>query len=274
MGLDPIEKKPLYHFYPGRPIFSVAPNGCNLRCPNCQNWEISQRRAQTQYIEPESLIELAKRHNSIGIAYTYTEPLIWFEYLLDVGRLVHDHGLLNVLVTNGMIEPEPLSQLLPLIDAWNIDLKAIRPQFYKEVVKGDLAAVKHTIQEAIKRSHVELTNLLIPTLNDSEEEIAELIDFVAGFGPATVLHFSRYFPAYRLNLPSTPIQTLLNAYHKARERLYYVYLGNLWGVKEGRDTLCPNCGELLVARQGFEAQIRGIDLDRCRRCGRRVDFAL
>ncbi len=162
MAVDPIEKKPLYHFYPGADIFSVATYGCNLLCPFCQNWEISQKVAPTRFVSPEELVAQVQEQGLALIAYTYTEPLVWFEYLLDTGRLMHRAGIKNVLVTNGMVNPEPLQELLPLIDAMNIDLKSIRPEFYRDVLKGDLPTVLNTIRMARQVCHIELTTLLIP----------------------------------------------------------------------------------------------------------------
>jgi len=274
MATDPIEKKPLYHFYPGSTIFSVAPNGCNLTCPFCQNWKISQVENPTRYISPAEMVTLARQNGSIGIAYTYTEPLIWFEYLMAVCPMIHAQGLKNVLVTNGLIEDEPLAELLPHIDAMNIDLKSIRPDFYTKVIKGDLAAVKNTIRRAKKSCHIELTNLLIPTLNDSDEEIDELIRWVAGLGKETVLHFSRYFPQYKIDVPATPVPTLQNAYRRARRQLDYVYLGNVWEPDINPDTLCPQCHATLIDRTAYRAKITGVADGRCKKCGRPADIVL
>lgn len=269
---DPVEKKPLYHFHPGKSILSIAPNGCNLLCPFCQNWEISQKRSPTQYISPQDMVRYAKEYNSIGIAYTYTEPLIWFEYLLDVCSLAKREGLVNVLITNGLINREPLKELLPLIDAMNIDLKSIREDFYKKIVRGDLSTVKNTIIEAKKVCHIEITNLIIPTLNDSMEEIDELIEFVASVGRDTPLHFSRYFPNYKFDKPPTPVQTLKEAYKRAKDKLYYVYIGNVWTGED--NTYCPECGNLLISRYYFNSKIEGVENGRCKRCGREVDIIL
>jgi len=269
---DPVEKKPLYHFHPGKSILSIAPNGCNLLCPFCQNWEISQKKFPTQYLSPEEMVRYAKEYNSIGIAYTYTEPLIWFEYLMDICPLVKKEGMVNVLITNGMINKEPLKELLPYIDAMNIDLKSIKEEFYREVVKGDLNTVKQTIIESKKSCHIEVTNLIIPSLNDSKEEIDELIEFVASVGKDTPLHFSRYFPNYKFNKPPTPVQTLKEAYNRARDKLYYVYLGNVWMGED--NTYCPECGNLLISRYYFSSKIEGIENGRCKGCGREVDIIL
>ena len=272
MAIDPMEKKPLYHFYPGEEIFSVATYGCNLLCPFCQNWEISQKRSPSRYLSPENLIEEAKKHFTKFIAYTYTEPVIWFEYLLAVTKLAHEAGIKNVLVTNGMINEDPLRELLPHIDAMNIDLKSIRDEFYSNFIKGNLGTVLNTIRIAKKSCHIELTNLLIPGKNDKKEDIADLVDFVSELGKETVLHFSRYFPHYKLSLPPTPIETLRLAYKIGKEKLYYVYVGNVSGFDN--HTVCPGCGNLLVVRDYFRAEIIGIKNRACARCGRKVDLIL
>ncbi len=274
MAVDPIEKKPLYHFYPGADIFSVATYGCNLLCPFCQNWEISQEVVSGRFVSPEELLRLVQKSGSRFIAYTYTEPLIWFEYLLDAGRVMRGAGIKNVLVSNGMINPEPLQELLPLIDAMNIDLKSIREDFYRNYIKGDLNTVLETIRVARQFCHIELTNLLIPGMNDSDEEIAALTDFVAGLGRDTVLHFSRYFPRYQEERAATPIRTLTRAAEIARRKLDYVYLGNAFVEERYRDTFCPGCGNLLVERSGYQGQVVGIKDGNCQRCGQKADFVL
>jgi pyruvate formate lyase activating enzyme len=274
MAMDPIEKKPLYHFYPGSKILSVATYGCNLLCPFCQNWEISHQTVPSRYIEPKSLLEIAKRPDSIGISYTYTEPLIWFEYLMDICPLAKKAGLKNVLVTNGMVNEAPLRELLPYIDAMNIDLKSIKPEFYDDFIKGDLPTVLNTIRISKPACHIELTNLLIPTKNDSIEELTELVDFVASVGKDTVLHFSRYFPNYKLDIAPTPTETLIKAYEIAKKKLDYVYIGNVTGLTEGNNTHCPKCSNLLVAREYFTAKIKGIKDGACNQCRRKVDIVM
>ncbi len=274
MAVDPIEKKPLYHFYPGVEIFSIATYGCNLSCPFCQNWEISQEVMSGRFVSPEELLQLVQRAGVNLIAHTYTEPLVWFEYLLDAGRVMHAAGIKNVLVTNGMINPEPLQELLPLIDAMNIDLKSIKRDFYRDYIRGDLDAVLKTIRVARRSCHIELTTLLIPGMNDTEEEIEELTDFVAGLGRDTVLHFSRYFPRYREDRPATPIRTLVRAAEVAKRKLDYVYLGNAMVDEHYRDTFCPGCGNLLVERSGYQGRVVGIKDGNCQRCGRKAELVL
>lgn len=274
IAIDPIEKKPLYHFYPGSDIFSTGPNGCNLRCRNCQNWAISQQQVHTDFLSAEDVVDIAARNDSIGIAYTYTEPLIWYEYLLDVAKLVREAGMVNVLVTNGYINPKPLEKLLPLINAMNVDLKAIEDRFYGDVCKGSVRPVLDTIQAVFKGGcHLEITNLIIPTLNDSEEAVKKLVDWIAGISDRIPLHFSRYFPDYQMNIPPTPITTLSKAYQIGKEKLKYVYVGNAH-IDGASDTRCPNCGNILIQRERYTTQITGILDRKCRKCGSPVDVIM
>ncbi|NPA15869.1 MAG: AmmeMemoRadiSam system radical SAM enzyme [Deferribacteres bacterium] len=267
---DPIEKKPLYHFYPGSYIISTGCNGCNLGCLHCQNWQISQQDCPTEFVPPEALVKVALKYSSRGICFTYTEPLIWFEYIIDVAKLAREYQLPIVLVTNGQINPEPLKELLPFIDAMNVDLKSMRDEFYKKIaLGGKLEATLNTIKEAHRSGvHVEVTNLIIPTLNDSEEEITALVDFISGIDPDMPVHFTRFFPHYKLsNLPPTPIETLLKAKSIADEKLNFVYVGNV-PDEDLNTTFCPDCGEKLIVRKGFFTVISRITEGRCPSCGR------
>jgi len=269
---DPIEKKPLYHFYPGSSIFSTGANGCNFSCDNCQNWEISQTKVPTRYVSPEDLADLAGRGDSIGIAYTYTEPLIWFEYIMQVGRLIKERGLKNVLVTNGFINPDPLKELLPLIDAANIDLKGMKPQFYKKVCKGRLEPVLDNIKRFHEAGiHIEITNLVITDLNDSDEDFEKLIDFVASISKDIPLHFSAYYPTYKMSNPPTSPMKLLRAYELAAKKLDYVYLGNVRLEGKG-DTYCPQCRKTLIRRNGYMTEITGLDSSKCANCGHKINI--
>uniref|UniRef100_A0A7C4C9V6 AmmeMemoRadiSam system radical SAM enzyme n=1 Tax=candidate division WOR-3 bacterium TaxID=2052148 RepID=A0A7C4C9V6_UNCW3 len=274
VAIDPIEKKPLYHFHPGADILSVCSYGCNLRCPFCQNSEISQSVAPTRFIPPDELLLIVKQHGLRMVSYTYTEPLVWFEYVLDTSRLMRSVGIKNVLVTNGVVNPEPLEELLPMVDAMNIDLKSIRPAFYSSYVRGDLATVLGTIRAARNVCHVELTTLLIPGRNDSDAELEELTDFVAGLGRSTVLHLSRYFPRHHATEPATPVERLLVAAEIAAGKLDYVYLGNVEHGSRFRDTRCPVCGCVLVTRERFHGSVVGVENGCCIRCGRRADIVL
>ncbi len=264
---DPIEKKPLYHFYPGSMIFSTGANGCNFNCDNCQNWEISQTKVPTRFVSPEDLCKLAQKNDSIGVAYTYTEPLIWFEYIMEAGRKIKEAGLKNVLVTNGYLNPEPLAELLPLVDAANIDLKGMKPAFYKKVCKGKLEPVLDNIMAFYKAGvKIEITNLIITDLNDSDSDLELLTDFVAGISKHIPLHFSAYYPTYKMQNPPTSPERLLRAYDIARGKLDYVYLGNV-RMPNTSDTFCPGCKSRLIRRYGYDIEILGLDNGKCKECG-------
>ncbi|MBU0489164.1 MAG: AmmeMemoRadiSam system radical SAM enzyme [Bacteroidetes bacterium] len=230
--VDPIEKKPLYHFHPGTKILSVGGFGCNLSCRFCQNWEISQCGVPENEKKqlPAILVELALlEKNNIGIAYTYNEPLINFEFVIECSRLIHDAGMQNVYVTNGFINPEPLEMLLPVADAFNVDLKAFSDEFYRMQAGASLQPVLNTISRISQTGkHLEITFLLIPNLNDSVKEFAEMCDWIASeCGSDTVLHISRYFPRYQLRESPTPIDMMRRFEILAREKLKFVYLGNV-----------------------------------------------
>ncbi len=229
VALDPIEKKPLYHYHPGEYILSLGTKGCNFKCPFCQNWAISQDGgAPSEKITPEWAVAKAKELRSFGIAYTYNEPFIWYEFVLDTAKLAKKAGLENVLVTNGYVNPEPLKEMLPYIGAMNIDLKSIDDGFYRKYCRGSLEPVLRTIKTSAKSCHIEITNLVITGLNDTDGDFKKLSDWVCdNTGPETPLHFSRYFPCYQMkNLP-TDIETLKRAGGIAGKRLKYVHLGNI-----------------------------------------------
>jgi len=274
IALDPIEKKPLYHFHPGTEILSTGPNSCNLRCDHCQNWTISQMESPTELVTPENLVSLALKYNSVGIAYTYTEPLMWYEYVLDTATLARSKNLVNVLVTNGYMNPEPLLELLPLIDALNIDVKGMSQDFYKKVCKGKLEVVLKTVELSVKKNrHVELTYLIIPGLNDSDEELKKFVDWVADLNSLIPVHFSRYFPAYKSDFPATPVESLKKAFQIAREKLKYIYVGNVY-IPGTSDTYCPKCQRVLISRSGYSTDITGIEDKKCKSCGVPVDIVM
>jgi pyruvate formate lyase activating enzyme len=233
-ALDPIEKKPLYHFYPGSMIFSIGGFGCNFRCAFCQNYGISMAKPgggrNTQHMTPEQVAAAAEHfipQGNIGVAYTYNEPLIGYEFVLDCAKRVRERGLKNALVTNGYIRPEPLLALLPYIDALNIDLKGFTDKFY-ENVKGGLEAVKESIRIAADMAHVEVTTLIIPRENDGEEEIDALARFVAEVGLNIPLHLSRFFPRHQMTgKEPTPGDTILRLKKVAERHLRHVYAGNM-----------------------------------------------
>jgi pyruvate formate lyase activating enzyme len=270
IALDPIEKKPLYHFHPGSQILSVGANGCNLKCQFCQNCEISQGNVSTKTLAIPALVQLAKSHGSIGVAFTYSEPLMWYEYVLDASVELHQSGAVNVLVTNGFIEVEPLKKLLPFIDAMNIDLKSIQDEFYQKVCKGKLEPVKRTIRQVHDAGvHLELTHLIVTGWNDREDLIAELVAWIARVDDQIPLHLSRYFPRYRYDQPATSESFLKKALEIARKELKFVYLGNIAGG-EGSDTVCPGCGALLIERKGYQIQVAHLQKDRCAKCSLQI----
>ena len=231
LALDPIEKKPLRRFHSGSLILSVGSFGCNLHCPFCQNAGIAAvgSEAYTQDCSPEQLVQEALRlreQGNIGIAYTYNEPLVGYEYVRDCAELVHQAGMLNVLVTNGTIEEGPWKALLPLLDAVNIDLKGFSDTWYRRL-GGDLATVKRSIDLAAQHCHIEVTTLIVPGENDSEDEMRALSAWLASVSPEIPLHVSRFFPQHQMqDRPPTPVQTVYRLAEVARERLRYVYTGN------------------------------------------------
>jgi pyruvate formate lyase activating enzyme len=232
ISMDPIEKKPLYRFEPGSQILSAGTFGCNLKCSFCQNWSIAHKDARTVEITSEELVDKAgglKDEGNIGIAYTYNEPSIWYEFVLDTAKLAHHKGMKNVMVTNGFIEEEPLRELLPHIDAMNIDVKGYTTAFYKDICKGVLEDVKRTVEIAARQCHIEVTTLVIPGLNDAVEEIDALSRWLAGISEEIPLHLSRFFPNYEMqDIPPTPRETLTKARDAAMKHLKFVYLGNVW----------------------------------------------
>jgi pyruvate formate lyase activating enzyme len=275
---DPIEKKPLFHFAPGSRSFSIATAGCNFRCDFCQNYEISQMprdrdRIGGEDVGPEEIVARAGQTGCRTIAYTYTEPTIYFEYALDVARLASAAGLKNIFVTNGYMTEEALRAFHPHLHGANVDLKAFRDEFYRERCGGRLEGVLESLR-AMKSIGVwvEITTLIIPGLNDSEEELRELVSFIAGLGRETPWHISRFHPQYKmLDRSPTSVQTLARAREIGLEGgLRYVYTGNVPG-DEGEDTYCPRCGRLLIDRLGFQIRKYRLVENRCYNCGTVVD---
>ncbi len=275
--LDPIEKKPLYHFYPGTHILSLGSIGCNLNCNFCQNCEISQTSIDQylsgQFYEPQDVIEMAGDHeDNIGIAFTYNEPTIYYEFMLDTAKISHEKGLKNVMISNGFIKDEPLEIILPFIDAFNIDLKAFTKSFYKNVTNSRLEPVLKTLKK-IRASgkHLEVTNLIIPSQNDDPKDFVAMLGWISDeLGPDTVLHLSRYFPAYKSNIQKTSLGLMFNFCEKARHYLNHVYLGNVTG-SDSQNTICSGCGKIVISRYGYFIQKNGIDKNgNCIHCNKNV----
>jgi len=274
--VDPIEKKPLFHFLPGTRILSIATVGCNLHCKNCQNWEISQANpedSQAFECRPERLVRLTRQYNCPSLAYTYTDPIVYYEYTYDTAKLAREADIRNVLVTAGYINEEPWRQLLKYVDAANIDLKGITDDFYRSVCSGTLKPVQDAL--VIAKSSgilVEVTNLIIPTLNDKPEQIRRLARWIkTNMGSDTPLHFSGFYPRYKMrHLPPTSLKTLENARQIAMsEGLDYVYIGNIRS-REGENTYCPTCKSLLIERVGYTILKNRLKEGCCPDCDRQI----
>jgi len=274
--IDPIEKKPFFHVLPATTSFSLATAGCNFQCKFCQNWEISQAAPEDVYskeLSPEIVVKDAKESGAHSIAYTYVEPTIFYEYMIDIGALAKKSGILNVYHSNGFINPAPLKHLCKVLDAANIDLKGFTENFYRDVCGGELNPVLETLK-TLKREkvHLEITNLVIPTKNDEISVIKEMCLWIKReLGADTPIHFSRFHPMYKLKtLPLTPVSTL----EKARAVAYsagleYVYIGNVPG-HEGENTFCPKCKKRIIQRTGYMVGEINLKAGKCKYCGKPI----
>ncbi len=275
-NVDPIEKKPLSHFLPGTLAFSIATAGCNVFCKFCQNWEISQSRPEqirNYDMSPTKVADLADVYQCKSIAYTYTEPVIFTEYMYDSAVKGREKGIKSVMISNGYIKPEPMRDLVEVLDAVKIDLKAFTERFYKELVSGELRPVLDTLV-LLKHNNMwtEIVYLVIPGQNDDPNELSEMCKWIASeLGPETPVHFSRFHPQYRLkNVPSTPIKTLQTARQIGIDSgLQFVYTGNIPGDK-GENTYCPDCGKLLIGRKGFKVTENHMHDGNCAYCGQAI----
>ncbi len=278
LHFDPVEKKPLYHFYPGQGVLSIGTFGCNLKCSFCQNSDISQngirdpeRKALT---DPQEIInEALDIKGNIGIAYTYNEPVIWFEYVRDVAKVAEKAGLKNVMVSNGFINETPGREMIEFTDAFNIDLKGFTEDFYKKHTSSSLEPVKETIKTIHKAGkHLEITNLVIPTLNDDPVVFEKMVEWIAlETGENTVLHLSRYYPHFKVSLPPTEVKKLSGFYKIAKKYLKYVYLGNVADPAMGNNTLCPVCNSEVIVRNGYKTWTSGLDQQgKCKNCGLKI----
>lgn len=271
MNLDPIEKKPLYHFLPAEQAMSIATVGCNLHCKQCQNWEISQINPEYYpYVSltPEEVVSKTVESECKILAYTYTEPTVFYEYMLDIAKLAKKWGIKNVIVSNGFINPEPLKELCKYIDGANIDLKSINPEFYEKICEARLQPVQKTIEILHENGvWVELTNLIIPTLNDKKAEIEKLARWVKELDPNIPLHFSAFYPMHKLtNLSPTEADVVRKARKIAiKLGLKYVYAGNI-DDEEGNVTYCPKCKKAIIVRQGFYVFRNYIERGKCKFC--------
>ncbi len=276
--VDPIEKKPLFHFYPGSTAYSIATVGCNFRCAFCQNYDISlmpirEDRIMGEYVPPEEVVAQAVEHSCQSIAYTYTEPTIFFDYALDVARIAYKKNIKNIFVTNGYLTPEALQTIAPYLDAANVDLKSFSENFYKRICKAKLQPVLDTLTLMKKLGiWLEVTTLVIPTMNDTEQELQSIAEFVVNLGDETPWHINAFYPAYKLkNLPPTPRRDLYRAQKVGQKAgLRYVYIGNINDTRT-ETTYCHHCKKALIRRSGFQIIKNFITNGRCPFCGTAVD---
>lgn len=273
MQIDPIEKKPFYHLLPGSSSFSLAAAGCNLRCLYCQNWTISQfppEEVESTMLMPEQVVEAAYQNSCTSIAFTYSEPTVFYEYMLATARLARSRGIKSVVISAGYINPGPLRTLCAVVDAIKVDFKGFSETFYERVCQGTLGPVLEAMK-IIRESgiHLEIVNLVVPTLNDKAEELRGLCQWIIDhLGPDVPVHFTRFHPMYKLqHLPMTPVETLEAAYAIAKKAgIHYTYVGNVPG-HEGNNTYCPRCGQLLIQRMGFSVVGNHVRQGNCEFCG-------
>jgi pyruvate formate lyase activating enzyme len=276
-NIDPIEKKPLYHFLPGSSSFSIATKGCNFQCGFCQNWQISQTSKDGgdlagRPFAPADIVQRAKGEGCQSIAYTYTEPTIYFEYAYDTAELAHREGIYNVFVTNGYMTAEAIKNIQPYLDGANVDLKSFQDEFYRKTCNGKLQPVLDTIRLMRELDiWVEVTTLVVPGQNDDPAELKDIAEFIADVDPDIPWHISRFHPDYKVrDGGATPVKTLQKAKSLGREAgLKYIYVGNVMG--EDRDTECPQCGDTLIRREYFApSRIRVTDDSNCPSCGKHI----
>jgi len=276
LAVDPIEKKPLFHFLPGSQAFSIATAGCNIECKFCQNWQISQFRPEDvrgAYYPPEKVVEEARGSRCASIAYTYSEPVVFYEYVYDTAVAGRKEDLRSVIISNGFINKEPVLELCKVLDAVKVDLKAFTEKFYRETCRGELKPVLDALKW-IKETGIwlELVVLIVPTLNDGKDEIKRMSEWVCKeLGPQVPMHFSRFHPTYMIkNLPTTPTKTLEMARKTAVEAgIQFAYVGNVWGHPY-EHTYCPECGELLIHRAGYRTIVTGLEEGKCKKCDREI----
>ncbi|MFC1892611.1 AmmeMemoRadiSam system radical SAM enzyme, partial [Chloroflexota bacterium] len=282
VAVDPIEKKPLLHFFPGSLVFSVGGWGCNFHCMGCQNWQIScpafdEPWRGSREILPQAAVEQAKRTGCLGIAWTYNEPSVWFEYTLDSARLAKENNLYTVYVTNGYLSPEALDTIGPYLDAWRVDIKGFTDPLYRRLARTSRWRGILDVAERAKdkwNMHVEVVTNVIPTMNDDDQQLEGIANWIRDeLGALTPWHVTRFYPQHNmLDLPPTPVSTLEHACeigHKAG--LEFIYAGNVPG-HSSENTICYRCGKLIVQRYGYQTQVAGLDNSRCRFCGAELNF--
>ena len=282
IAVDPIEKKPLFHFFPGSLVFSLGGWGCNFHCQDCQNWQIScveipEMGLGSSEIQPEEAVAQAKRNHCQGIAWTYNEPTMWFEYTLDSAKLAKQNSLYTVYVTNGYMTPEALDTIGPYLDAWRVDIKGFNDTVYRK-----LAKITHWrgILEVAKRAkdkwnmHVEVVTNIIPTMNDDDQQLEGIANWIRDeLGELTPWHVTRFYPQHHMmDLPPTPVSTLEHAYDIGKKAgLKFIYTGNVPGHKN-ENTICYSCGKLIVQRFGYQTKVVGLEGSKCKFCGAELNF--
>jgi pyruvate formate lyase activating enzyme len=282
IAADPIEKKPLFHFFPASLAFSLGSWGCNFHCQDCQNWEISCPNVSescrgSQEVQPQATIEMAKHHHCQGIAWTYNEPSIWFEYTLDSARLAKRNNLYTVYVTNGYLTPEAMDIIGPYLDAWRVDIKGFTDSFYRELAKiTHWRRILEVAQRAKARwnMHVEVVTNIVPTMNDDDLQLEGIANWIKNeLGELTPWHVTRFYPHHYMNhLPPTPIATIERAYEIGQKvGLKFIYAGNIPGHKS-ENTNCYSCGRLVVRRFGYQTEVVGLDDSKCKFCGAELNF--
>jgi len=282
VAVDPIEKKPLFHFFPGTAAFSIGGWGCNFHCQDCQNWEIScveiaESKRGSRELQPQEAVELARHYNCAGIAWTYNEPTIWFEYTLDSAKLAKENDLYTVYVTNGYMTPEALDTIGPYLDAWRVDVKGFSDKLYRELARiprwrGILEVARRAKDKW--NMHVEVVTNIIPTMNDDDRQLKDIATWIRDeLGELTPWHVTRFFPnRYLMHIPPTPIATIERACNIGKEAgLKFVYAGNVPG-HESESTFCYSCGKVNVQRSGYQAEVAGLEGSRCRYCGTELNF--
>ena len=282
VAADPIEKKPLFHFFPGTLIFSIGGWGCNFHCQHCQNWEISCLGVNEPWhnshdVQPQAAIELAKHYRCQGIAWTYNEPTIWFEYTLDSAKLAKENNLYTVYVTNGCITPEAMDTIGPHLDAWRVDIKGFSDAFYRDLAK--ISRWREILEVAQRAKvkwgmHVEVITNIIPTMNDDDQQLEGIANWIRDeLGELTPWHVTKFYPHHNLwHLPPTPVSTLERAYDIGRKAgLKFIYAGNVVG-HQSESTVCYSCGTTIVQRFGYQAEVVGLDGSKCKCCGAELNF--
>lgn len=275
LNVDPVEKKPLYHYYPGYNVLSVGSYGCNLRCDFCQNYHISQEVPFNKSFSADTekiISSVLGAERNIGIAFTYNEPIIWFEFMRDIAMAIKDAGLHTIMVSNGFVNPEPMKEILQFIDAFNIDLKGFTNSFYRKLTGADINPVLQNLKKISQSGkHLELTTLIIPGQNDNERQMELQSEWIAGeLGKSTPLHISRYFPMHKRNDPPTPVEVIEKLVDITAKNLDYVYSGNVSSTR-GKDTICPQCGSLLTKRSAYLTRLMNLDSEgRCKKCNKLI----